>query len=84
MTLAHVSVISIAIILKCGENQQAYEKCKIIADRYQIEIDSFDANKQFIPTLNKLSCKKWWHRRVNKHRLQIIGHCNCFYRNENG
>jgi len=59
------------IILKLGNNQKAYDKCKLIAKRYQIHIDDFDGNSPFIPTLNKLSCKKWWYRQVNKLRLQI-------------
>jgi hypothetical protein len=59
-------------IAKLGKNERSYEKCRDIANRYTIEVDTFDIDKPFIPTLNKLSCSSWWYKRVNTLRIRLI------------
>ena len=59
-------------VAEYGENETSYQICKGIAKKYSIQIDIFDANKPFIPTLKKLSCANWWFKKINKMRIQHI------------
>jgi len=59
-------------VAEYGENKTSYQICQGIAKKYSIQIDAFDADKPFIPTLNKLLCKNWWFRKINKIRLQHV------------
>jgi hypothetical protein len=59
-------------VAEYGENKTSYQICRGIAKKYTIQIDAFDTDKPFIPTLNKLSCADWWFRKINKIRLQHV------------
>jgi hypothetical protein len=59
-------------IAEYGQNKTSYQICKGIANKYTIQIESYDADKPFIPTLNKLACSNWWFRKINKLRIQYI------------
>jgi len=59
-------------VAEYGENKISYQICRDIAKKYTIEVDTFENNKPFIPTLNKLTCANWWFRKVNKMRIQHI------------
>ena len=59
-------------VIEYGENKISYQICRGIANRYKIVIKPFDNELPFIPTLNKLSCPKWWFKKINLMRLQYI------------
>ena len=59
-------------VAEYGENKTSYQICRGIANKYSIQIDAFDTDKPFIPTLNKLLCENWWFRKINKMRIQYI------------
>jgi hypothetical protein len=59
-------------VAEYGENKTSYQICRGIAKKYTIQINAFDTDKPFIPTLNKLVCADWWFRKVNKIRLQHV------------
>ncbi|GAA6173912.1 replication endonuclease [Colwellia sp. KU-HH00111] len=59
-------------VAEFGENKTSYQICSGIAKKYTIQVDAFDTDKPFIPTLNKLSCADWWFRKINKIRLQHV------------
>lgn len=59
-------------VAEFGENKTSYQICSGIAKRYTIQVDAFDIDKPFIPTLNKLICANWWFQKINKIRLQHI------------
>jgi len=59
-------------VIEYGENKISYQICRGIANRYKIVIKAFDNDQPFIPTLNKLSCPKWWFKKINLLRLQYI------------
>jgi hypothetical protein len=59
-------------VAEYGENKTSYQICSGIAKKYTIQIDVFNTEKPFIPTLNKLSCANWWFRKINKMRVQHI------------
>jgi len=59
-------------VIKYGENKTAYQICQGIAKKYSIDIDTFDSELPFIPTLNKLSCPKWWLKKINTLRKRHV------------
>jgi hypothetical protein len=59
-------------VIKYGENKTAYQICQGIAKKYSIEIDTFDNELPFLPTLNRLSCPKWWLTQINTLRKRHI------------
>ncbi len=59
-------------VVEYGESETAYNICRGIAHKYSIVISSFDSEKPYIPTLNKLSCSNWWLKKVNTLRARHI------------
>ena len=59
-------------IAEYGKNKTSYQICLGIAHKYTITLEPFDDEKPFIPTLNKLSCPKWWFKKINTIRLRYI------------
>ena len=59
-------------IVEYGESKTAYNICRGIAHKYSITIKPFDNETPFIPTLNKLSCPKWWLKKINTLRIRHI------------
>jgi hypothetical protein len=59
-------------VAEYGENEVSYQICRGIAKKYTIDVDAFDSDKPFIPTLNRLVCANWWFRKINKIRIQHI------------
>jgi len=59
-------------IIEYGENEISYSICRAIAKKYTINIKAFDKDLPFVPTLNKLSCDKWWLKKVDTIRAQYI------------
>lgn len=60
------------VIAEYGTNKASYDICRRHAKKYKISLPLFDAEKPFIPTLNKLSCTDWWFKKINKIRIQHI------------
>ena len=60
------------IVVDNGENETAYNICRVFAHKYTIEIPAFENDEPFVPTLNRLSCSSWWHSNINKIRLQHV------------
>ena len=59
-------------VVEYGQTEMSYDICRGIAHKYKIDIDKFDADIPFIPTLNKLSCPKWWLKKLNTFRTRHI------------
>lgn len=64
------------VVVEYGENEIGFNICRGITKKYKIALDAFTPDNPIIPTLNKLSCSKWWFKQVNTLRVRHIEQVN--------